>query len=249
MAISIDAESTVLILRFDNRKPVRASDLANALRELARDYKEIYGGELGVSISEGSLIAKLRALSKIADGANHLYDFGKNISTILGIVAAAAGYAALEGHFSIHADSPLKAAEGLAKLAAESQSELEIKYERHGHETLFVKLTPSQARVAKSNLSKTIKTARLSAKKPTATQRTDIIPTGHTLKHRLMSIGSQAGGFKAISQETFDVIKMLVLELNHAAPNRVKELIRELEFGGHADAAEMIQTIIAAGSH
>lgn len=238
----IGMENSTLILRFDNRKPIRAAALADVLRDLSNDYKRIYRDELLVSISEGSLIARLKSLSKAADSANHLFDFGKNIALIFGVVAAS--YAAFGEHSGADKDSPLKAAESLAKLATESQSQLELSYERAGKEKLIVKLTPSEARVAKTNISKTRRAVRASSKKQPMAESVAVVPA-LTLKHRLISLDASPGGLKAISHETMEVIRTLVLELHLVAPKRVNELINELEIGGHNDSVQLIRKILA----
>lgn len=110
-----------LVLRLDNQRPVKAAQFAQLLRDLASDYKRLYGDDLVVvGVVDGSLTAHFRAFSKFAEEANHIAEFGKNLAMIFGFGAMGVAALGLTDGVSV----PLKSAQSLANITVQSSKAL-----------------------------------------------------------------------------------------------------------------------------
>ena len=140
---------TDLLIKFDNKRPIDASEIGLLLRELSADYKRITGGTL--------------ALRRFETGSSHLHftDAVALLATLVGIVGDAAAAVehmkAFAKHLSgvlkptqapqSHTGEVVKGATRIAKIAAEYDCTAEIAYDttNGGAESLRVTITPSQA--------------------------------------------------------------------------------------------------------
>ena len=238
-----------LVLRFDNELPVQAAELARVLRDLAADYKRIYGDELIiVGVPEGSLIARLSSVPKFAKEANHILDFGLKLGAL---AAMGLGLVALNQQASSGADEPFKSMESLTRTAVRSQSTLEVRYVTSEKAEVLISVTPEEARIVEGvvkarRLNETPKTPRIEYAPPIA------LPGAHdplrgydALKARLTGLAGPDGGLDALDPEVRGLIVALVLALQEAAPFRIEQLIRELELESHHAAAQLVRTIVA----
>jgi hypothetical protein len=147
-ADGIGATEGELTLFFDNQRPIAVGSVAKLLQTLGREYGRFSeGGELVlVEARQGSLRLKFGAIAvatatalNAVDGANHLYEFGDHIRSILS--------AARAGDVSPVASAPLlKSAQAIAETAAKSRSNLRLDYRAPSGERLFLELDRSETK-------------------------------------------------------------------------------------------------------
>lgn len=237
-----------LVLHLNNDRPVRATEFARVLRDLATDYKRLYRDELIiVGVPEGSLRARLKSASKAAEHANHILDFGIKLAKLAGLVV---GVSAGIGYLNAQSDEPYKSMQSLSKLAADSRSELELRYVTPDKTEVLVTVTPEQARTVE-----TVLKARLAKEsaplKELGHSTLKALPGPQTrlagyedLKERLTGLGPH-GGLESLPDEAQALIVAVVLALHESAPFRVQQLLYELDAEHHYAAAEWVRKIIS----
>ena len=235
-----------LVLRLSNDRPVRATDFARVLRDLASDYKRLYRDDLIiVGVPEGSLKTRLRSASKTAEHANHILDFGIKLATLAGIIL---GTSAGVDYLKAGSIEPYKSMQSLSKLAADSHSELELRYVSPDKTEVLITVTPEQARTVET----VIKSKRMKENVPRPQldhSFTKALPVSQKrsyedLKQRLSGLGAD-GGLESLPDEAEALIVAVVLALHDSAPFRVEQLLYELDAEHHYAAAEWVRKIIA----
>jgi hypothetical protein len=130
-----------LVLKIDNQQPIRLSNLAAVFDALSRDYKQATGEEIAVEeIRQGSIVVILRDISDWADQANHLFDFAKNLATVL--ATAVSTIAVVLSRRQKGAKTVL----ALAKLAMDAKAEVRMDYKGPAGDQLILNVTPGQGR-------------------------------------------------------------------------------------------------------
>jgi hypothetical protein len=97
-----------------------------------------------VGLTEGSLIAIFRDAAEFAGGVNDLIELGKTVANVLGGALGGMGAAALFRRKKKKVG--VRTVESLAKIAAASESHVQLRYKGVEGDRLFVEVTPSQAR-------------------------------------------------------------------------------------------------------
>lgn len=237
-----------LVLHLNNDRPVRATEFARVLRDLAADYKRLYRDELIiVGVPEGSLRARLKSASKAAEHANHILDFGIKLAQLAGL---AVGVGAGIGYLNAQSAEPYKSMQSLSKLAADSHSELELRYVTPDKTEVLITVTPGQARTVETVIKAKL-TKENAPRKQLGHSALKALPGPETrfagyedLKQRLTRFGAD-GGLEALPDEARALIVAVVLALHESAPLRAQELLHELDAEGHHAAAVWIRKIIA----
>lgn len=244
-------EGAELLLRLDNARPIRAVEFARVLRDLASDYKRLYRDDLIiVGVPEGSLKARLTSASKIAQNANHILDFGTKLATLVGLIL---GTGAGISYLNAKNDEPYKSIQSLSKLAADSHSELEIRYVNPNNTALLITVTPDQARTVETAIKSERMTdapslPRLKHSELKALPKPQRRLAGYEdLKHRLTGLSAD-GGLESLPDEAQALIIAVVLALHESAPMRVEQLLYELDSEEQHSAAQWVRKIIAEHS-
>lgn len=243
-----------LVLHLDNEFPIRAAHFAELLRVLAGDYKRLYGRELViVGVPEGSLRARFREASQLAEEANHLLDFGKKIAGIFAMCSV--GLAAMN-MLGDDASGALKTAHTLAKISATSRSAIDFKYVGKGGEQVLLKATPEEAKFVQGETARLSKEQRhrdassdrqaaLGIPQPFLPETTQVERYSRSLKDQLRHLGD--GGLASTNPEVRQLIVLLVLSLHESSPYRTSQLVAELEAEGNYTGAALIRQIISEG--
>ncbi|WP_376100824.1 hypothetical protein ACE7GA_26430 (plasmid) [Roseomonas sp. CCTCC AB2023176] len=129
----------LLTVRIESREPLGADEVGRFLSAIATDYRRFSRRQLVlVEVYQGSLVTVFSDLAELADKANHLIDFAKNLAMIAG--AAAAGAYLLRNRRR----PGTKTITVLAEAAAKHNCDVSIKYD--GKTDIYdFKLEPRQA--------------------------------------------------------------------------------------------------------
>jgi hypothetical protein len=134
-----------LVLRIDNKEPIRASDLGGLLSGISSDYGRFARGRelVIVRLVQGSLLAVLQEASAMADQVNHLFDFANHIREMLGGLFGGSAVLLLSRR-----SSGAKTAENLLKTAVGCKAHVHLRYKGPKGERLSVVIQPVKARKA-----------------------------------------------------------------------------------------------------
>ena len=225
-----------LALRIENNSKLPLDVLAELLAAIARDYKRFRGGYLSIdAFGRGSLIAYLHDLSDLADQANHLFDFSKNIIDL--VVALIAGHIVIKNR----RDPYLKTALALADSAIKSGGFIEISYEGPKSDKLNLKVAPEDVSFIKQRIIPREKQkADVPLLPPARLERLEDLAKAAVSKSTSEKIGSIESG-----EDKNDLLLLLVelVNLLKGTPEgrrALRELALRLRSEGHNQAAQLI---------
>jgi hypothetical protein len=196
-----------------------------------------------VGLTEGSLIAIFRDAAEFAGGVNDLIELGKTVANVLGGALGGMGAAALFRRKKKKVG--VRTVESLAKIAAASESHVQLRYKGVEGDRLFVEVTPSQAR----QMQKLIAEAKdLAATSSTETDKRAVAELGDAFTRLVERV---ANGEQ--SDSDLEVLLKVLVEV--ARKNRVTHLLtslaQDLESRGQLATAlrlrQMVDSSVSTG--
>jgi hypothetical protein len=246
-----------LVLELRNERPISVGDLSELLGSLARDYRQIsHGHELVVvRLFEGSLIAFFRDASELAGGVNDLIEFGKTVASVLSGALGGLGAAVwFRGRKKVGA----RTVESLTKIAAASDSRVELRYKGVEGDRLFLRITPSEARHVQEVIAeatrpgKTTRSGRANRMKlPQSSDMHDAEVDESTLGEFRAALTQLAERTADGQQADSDVEELLKAFVEVLRRNRMAHLLtsvmQDLEARGQLEAARRLRAIMDSG--
>lgn len=196
-----------------------------------------------MGLTEGSLIAIFRDAAEFAGGVNDLIELGKTVANVLGGALGGMGAAALFRRKKKKVG--VRTVESLAKIAAASESHVQLRYKGVEGDRLFVEVTPSQAR----QMQKLIAEAKdLAATSSTETDKRAVAELGDAFTRLVERV---ANGEQ--SDSDLEVLLKVLVEV--ARKNRVTHLLtslaQDLESRGQLATAlrlrQMVDSSVSTG--
>jgi hypothetical protein len=229
-------EGLLLVIR--NEHPIRAADFAQLFSDLAKDYKRISNGrDLVITrISQGSLLTLLHDAAGVFGDVNSLVTFGKTLAalTVIALGASAGASKLLNSR-----KAGTQTIKSLAKMAFESDAEVEMQYQRSwGKEDFFLRLTPADARQIQQATDE--KSASVKTRSLIAPEKQKVLGAAQSreIKDALVRIAER--GDESVS-DLQAIIDAIVGILGIHSSTYVFEIVAELEGQGHIAVAQLLR--------
>jgi hypothetical protein len=234
--VQVDLTSDNLVLHLENERPIAVADLARVFDSLSKDYRRINPGHQLVitQVSQGSFWAVFKDALEIVAGINAVVKFGKTL---------AAAYKALQAEDSTASKvTGQTTIESLAKIAANSNSLVELGYRGRDGEQLFVRATPPEFQGVQRELNRR---KSLSGRKGRRSPSRKIDIMANTLSRGVLPAEyDRLADLHGRPRELERSVKVVVDFLNQNGMRALLPVLaQELETAGNLEAARLIREI------